>query len=84
MIHFECDYNNGAHEKTLERLIQTNREPLSGYSEDVYCQSAKEKIKAACECPNADVTFLVGGTQTNLIVISSMLRSYEGVISPDT
>ena len=51
---------------------------------DTYCESAKEKIRAACKCPDAEVQFLVGGTQTNQIVISSMLRDYEGVIAADT
>ena len=83
MVYFECDYNRGAHEKILERLVETNREPLAGYGEDKYCACAKEKIKAACG-GDVDVRFLVGGTQTNKIVISSMLRSYEGVISAAT
>ena len=83
MIYFECDYNRGAHEKVLQRLIQTNTEALAGYGEDKYCVSAKEKIKAACKT-DVDVHFLVGGTQTNQIVISSMLNSYEGVIAAAT
>lgn len=83
MVYFECDYNRGAHEKILEKMVQTNREALVGYGEDKYCASAKEKIRAACGS-DVDVRFLVGGTQTNKIVISSMLRSYEGVISAAT
>lgn len=83
MVYFECDYNRGAHEKILEKMVETNREALAGYGEDKYCASAKEKIKAACG-GGVDVRFLVGGTQTNKIVISSMLRSYEGVISAAT
>ena len=60
MLSFECDYSEGAHEKVLQRLIETNMEKLPGYGSDHYCQSAKEKIKVACECPKADVHFLVG------------------------
>ena len=84
MISFESDYITGAHPKILARLMETNMEPLGGYGSDKYCKSAKEKIKAACDCPQADVHFLVGGTQTNAIVISSLLQSYEGVIAAKT
>jgi len=85
MVYFECDYNRGAHPKILEALLRTNMEALPGYGEDRYSASAKEKIKAACGGGDGlDVHFLVGGTQTNKIVISSMLRSYEGVIAADT
>ncbi len=84
MLSFECDYVKGAHENILRRLIETNDEALPGYSCDVYCDMAKEKIRAACGAPEADVYFLVGGTQTNQAVISAMLRPYEGVVSADT
>ena len=81
MVSFASDYTQGAHERVLGRLIETNMEFLAGDGEDGYCESAREKIRAACGAPDADVYFLVGGTQTNQIVISSQLRSYEGVIS---
>ena len=84
MISFESDYIAGAHPKVLARLLETNMEPLGGYGADKYCESAREKIKAACACPQAQVHFLVGGTQTNAIVISSMLKEYEGVIAAKT
>lgn len=84
MLSFECDYSEGAHEKVLQRLIETNMEKLPGYGSDQYCQTAKEKIKAACGCPEAEVHFLVGGTQTNKTVIASMLQPYEGVIAAAT
>ena len=57
---------------------------LSGYGSDKYCESAIKKIKQACDCPLADVYFLVGGTQTNQVVIDTMLNQYEGVISAKT
>lgn len=81
MISFESDYIAGAHPKILERLAETNMESLVGYGEDRYCQMAEEKIKKACNRPDAKVHFLVGGTQTNQVVISSMLADYEGVIA---
>ena len=73
MLNFESDYIEGADGRILARLCQTNREPLSGYGEDRYTLSAKSKIRAACNAPDADVFFLVGGTQTNRTVISAML-----------
>lgn len=84
MLDFVNDYSEGAHEKILERLLETNMEKLSGYGTDQYCKSAKEKIQEACQCPEADIYFLIGGTQTNATVIDAMLEQYEGVVSADT
>lgn len=84
MLSFESDYVEGAHEQILARLAETNLEQLSGYGNDPYCDQAKEKIRQACDCPDADIYFLVGGTQTNLTVIDGMLAPYEGVIAVDT
>ncbi len=84
MLSFECDYLTGAHPKILQRLAETNLEPLSGYGVDKYCTSAKEKIAKACGCPDAQVEFLVGGTQTNAVIISTMLKGYEGVVAATT
>lgn len=81
MISFESDYIEGAHPKILENLIKTNMEALSGYGADVYTESAKEKIRNACKCPEAQITFLTGGTQTNQLVIDTTLKPYEGVIA---
>ncbi len=84
MISFESDYIAGAHPAILKRLSETNMELLSGYGSDKYCDSAKEKIRKACGIPDADVEFLVGGTQTNMVIISTMLKDYEGVVSAET
>ena len=84
MISFESDYTTGAHPNILKRLTETNYEFLSGYGTDHYCESAREKIRIACDCKDADVHLLVGGTQTNALVISAMLHDYEGVIAADT
>ena len=84
MISFENDYTTGAHPKVLKRLMETNLEALSGYGSDPYCESASQKIRTACSCPNADIFFLTGGTQTNSIIISSLLKEYEGVLSVQT
>lgn len=84
MLSFENDYSEGAHEKILNRFLETNLMKMSGYGSDDFCESAKEKIRAACECPDAEVFFLVGGTQTNRIVIDTMLRPCEGVVAAVT
>lgn len=84
MLSFENDYLQGAHERILERLVETNREAASGYGTDSYTARAKEKIRQACGCPDAQVHFLVGGTQTNQNVIDAMLAGYEGVVAAET
>ncbi len=84
MISFESDYTEGAHPQILRRLAETNLEQLPGYGTDRYCDSAKAKIREACGTPDAQVWFISGGTQTNQLVIASVLRSYEGVIAAKT
>lgn len=84
MVSFESDYTTGAHPEVLKRLIETNDIPVSGYGSDPFTEGAKEKIKKAIEMDDADVFFLVGGTQTNEIVISTLLRDYEGVVACET
>lgn len=79
MIRLACDYQEGCHPKILERMVQTNLESTPGYGTDAYCESAKAKIKAACQAPNSEVFLLIGGTQTNATVIRSILRPCEGV-----
>ncbi|GHT88150.1 amino acid lyase [Bacteroidia bacterium] len=83
MINFQCDYVEGAHPQILKALSDTNFVQQPGYGNDEYCARAIEKIKKACKREDVDVHFLVGGTQTNLTVISSILRPHQGVISAD-
>lgn len=84
MLSFVSDYLEGAHEKILQRLMEINLEQTPGYGNDRYCESAKEKIKKACDCPEAQIYFLTGGTQTNAVVIDSVLKKYEGVVAAQT
>lgn len=84
MLHFECDYLEGAHPRILEKMLETNLDQTPGYGQDEHCRRAKELIRQACQAPEADVWFLVGGTQTNSTVIRAILRNYEGVLSPET
>ncbi|MCK9300536.1 MAG: beta-eliminating lyase-related protein, partial [Bacteroidales bacterium] len=84
MIRLECDYSEGAHPRIMESLLRTNLEQTIGYGEDSYCERAADLIKQACGAPAADVHFLVGGTQTNTTVISSILRPHQGVIAAES
>ena len=84
MFHFDSDYMEGAHPRILERLTEINFEKIGGYGCDEYCASAVRRIREACGAPEADVRFLVGGTQTNATIIRSVLRPYEGVVAADT
>ena len=78
---FMSDYVEGTHPLILQRLIETNMEKTPGYGLDKYCESAKEKIRSACRCPQAEIYFLAGGTQTNATAIDALLPSYQGVIA---
>ena len=84
MILFRCDYAEGAHPEILKRLVETNFEQLDGYGCDRYTESARKKILEACACPDGEVHFLVGGTQTNATVIAAMLHDYEGAVAVQT
>ena len=84
VLPFECDYMEGCHPFILNRLNEINFEKISGYGCDEICKSAKEKIRVACDCPNAEIHFLVGGTQTNATVIDALLKRYETVITANT
>ncbi|MBQ4285972.1 MAG: hypothetical protein II720_05840, partial [Bacteroidales bacterium] len=84
VISFSSDYMTGAHPKILERLSETNLVTEPGYGFDSFTLSAKEKIRCECGIPGAEVVFVSGGTQANLVVISTMLDSFSGVISPST
>lgn len=83
-LRFDSDYMETCHPLILERLQKINFEKMSGYGCDEICESAKQKIRLACDCPNAEIYFLVGGTQTNATVIDALLKKYETVISANT
>ena len=84
MIRFDCDYMAGAHGEVLEALIRTNMELTPGYGNDTYTAEAKELIRAACAQPDAEVMFLVGGTQTNATAIDGILARHEGVLAAES
>lgn len=84
MIRFENDYAEGAHPKILEQLVATNEEQSPGYGMDEHSEKARAYIKKAIADEQADIHFLVGGTQTNTTVIASILRPHQGVIAATT
>ena len=83
MIRFNCDYQEAAHPRILERLLRTNMDQTPGYGEDAVCDSARDRIRALCGAPDADVQFLVGGTQANFTMLAAALRSHQGVIATE-
>ena len=81
MYSFRNDYSEGALPAVLQALADTNLEQTCGYGMDPRCKSAADLIRRLCEAPDADIHFLVGGTQTNLVVMESLLHPYEAVIA---
>ena len=84
MIYFNSDYLEGAHPALMAKLNETNMVQTVGYGEDEYCAAARVKIQNTCQAPEADVHFLVGGTQTNTTVIAAVLRPWQGVLCADS
>lgn len=80
---FASDYEEGAHHAVIANLERTNLLRTSSYGTDEFCEAARKKIREACHAPEADIFFMVGGTQTNAVVISSLLNPYEGVIASE-
>lgn len=83
-LYFLSDYTEGAHPDVLDALVRTNLEKTPGYGLDRFCDEARDRIRAACDCPEAEVHFLSGGTQANAVVIGACLRPWQGVIAPET
>ena len=83
-LNFASDYLEGAHPAILQRLLETNLAKSDGYGEDEYSAAAREKIRAACGAPEAEIHFLVGGTQANATVIDGLLRRWQGVLAAET
>ena len=81
---FESDYNNGAHPAVLRALLDTNQQQSASYGYDIWSERARENIRNACQCPDADIFFLVGGTQANATVIDALLPSYGAVLAVET
>ncbi len=84
MLHFDCDYMEGAHPEVLEKLLETNMEQTVGYGFDEHTVNAKRLILEACGIPDGMVQLLVGGTQTNATVIDFLLARHEGVLAAES
>ena len=78
---FASDYQQGAHPRILERLAAANMEANAGYGMDVHSEDARKLIRAACNAPQAEVHFLVGGTQANAVTIDALLAQWQGVVA---
>ena len=83
-LFFASDYMEGAHPAIMQRLMETNMLHSTGYGTDEFSEHARALVRKACDAPEADVYFLVGGTQANATVITSILRPYQGVIAAET
>ena len=83
-LNFASDYLEGAHPAILQRLLETNLAKSDGYCTDEFSEAARKKIRAACEAPEAEIHFLVGGTQANATVIDGLLRRWQGVLAAET
>ena len=81
MISLQNDYSEGAHPSILTLLTQTNLEQSAGYGEDAYCLQAAAYIKQHLQAPQAAIHFVSGGTQSNTVIIKSILRPHEAVIA---
>lgn len=82
MLCFSCDYLDGAHPKVLEALARSNFVKTGCYGVgDCYCDAATARIRELCAAPEAEVHYLGGGTQTNRVVLSTMLAPWQGVIA---
>ena len=84
MLSFENDYSCTATPEIIERISEIAQNQYPGYGNDSICESAKAKIREACACPDAQIFFLVGGTQTNQTIIDSITPQYAGVIAAST
>lgn len=84
MMHFDSDYMNLCHPLILKRMAEVADTPFSGYGADEITRSAGEKIRALSQCPEAEVYFLTGGTQTNMVVIDALLKPWEGILCADS
>ncbi len=81
---FTSDYAAGAHPRVMQALCESNLQRTAGYGADEYCAEAADLIRAACRCPDAEVRFLTGGTQTNMVTLTALLAPYQGVAAAGT
>ena len=76
---FRNDYSEICHDVVLKALLEAKDEQNVGYGLDKHSLNASRMIRDLFKT-NGDVHFLVGGTQTNMTIISYILKDYESVI----
>lgn len=81
---FRNDYGVLAHPRMLEALNKCIDETNLPYGLDIHSENAKKLIKEKFSLKEANIHFVTGGTQANLLVISAFLKDYEAVISCDS
>lgn len=79
---FKNDYGEGCHQCVLEQLAKTNLIQADGYGQDQFTKDAKAKIQQAIDNENADIYFVSGGTQANLVMLASALKSFQSILAP--
>lgn len=84
VLAFQSDYMEGVHPALIKKLVETNLFHTQGYGQDDFSEEARNLIRKACNAPNAEVQFLIGGTQTNATIIDCLLKSWQGVICADS
>ena len=84
MIRFDSDYTEGCIPEILTALTNSNDEQTIGYGKDDHCLNAAKLIKQAIKHDDADIHFMVGGTQTNIAVITAILKHHQGAICAES
>ena len=84
MIRWNNDYNHGAHPSILKAFMETNGESYEGYGLDEWCKKAAEEIRKHLGGADADIHFMLGGTQVNYTMVAAALRPYQGIICADS
>ncbi len=80
-VSLASDYLEGCHPAVLDKLAKECARQHMGYGTDEVSAAARKKIRAACACPDADVHFLLGGTQANMVTIDALLAPWEGIVA---
>lgn len=84
MYSFICDYSEGAHPRLMDALVKHNMEQCMGYGEDIHCENAARLIRKKLNREDVDIHFMPGGTPTNVVALTSILRPFEAIIAPSS
>jgi len=81
---FTNDYSEIAAKEIIKAVYDNIDDQNIGYGLDVHSSNAKNLILKTFNVKDGDVFFVSGGTQANMLVISYLLKPYEGVIACNT